>query len=241
MNKLDKNYTDLLQDILDNGVEKKDRTGTGTISVFGRQIRHNMKDGFPLLTTKKMPFKTIVTELLWFLRGDTNIKYLVDNNCHIWDGDAYKNYFSTYKKDLGNGTFESNGGDSFYEPDESTTYGKIRPFTQEEFINKIKTDDKFAERWGELGPIYGAGWRRWNSITKKWWDDPEYQGYGADTRSGWEYGETQIDQIQNLINDLKTNPDSRRLMVNAWNVADLPITDYRTDDELYQDYLKNFE
>ena len=92
MNKLDKTYTDLLQDILDNGVEKKDRTGTGTISVFGRQIRHKMSEGFPLLTTKKMPFKTMVTELLWFLRGDTNIKYLVDNNCHIWDGDAYKNY-----------------------------------------------------------------------------------------------------------------------------------------------------
>ncbi|MFM7982802.1 MAG: thymidylate synthase, partial [Candidatus Fonsibacter sp.] len=92
MNKLDKDYQALLQDILDNGVEKKDRTGTGTLSVFGRQIRHKMSEGFPLLTTKKMPFKTIVTELLWFLRGDTNIKYLVDNNCHIWDGDAYKNY-----------------------------------------------------------------------------------------------------------------------------------------------------
>jgi thymidylate synthase len=92
MNKLDKDYQALLQDILDNGTRKGDRTGTGTISVFGRQIRHKMSDGFPLLTTKKMPFKTIVTELLWFLRGDTNIKYLVDNNCHIWDGDAYKNY-----------------------------------------------------------------------------------------------------------------------------------------------------
>ena len=84
MNKLDQQYTKLLQDILDNGVTKQDRTGTGTISVFGRQIRHNMKDGFPLLTTKRMPFKTIVTELLWFLQGNTNIKYLVDNNCHIW-------------------------------------------------------------------------------------------------------------------------------------------------------------
>ena len=92
MNNIDKQYQALLQDILDNGVEKKDRTGTGTISVFGRQIRHKMSDGFPLLTTKKMYFKGIVTELIWFLRGDTNIKYLVDNNCHIWDGDAYKNY-----------------------------------------------------------------------------------------------------------------------------------------------------
>ena len=96
MNNIDKKYTELLQDILDNGIEKKDRTGTGTISVFGRQIRHKMIEGFPILTTKKMAFKTMVTELLWFLRGDTNIKFLVDNNCHIWDGDAYKNYCNAY-------------------------------------------------------------------------------------------------------------------------------------------------
>jgi thymidylate synthase len=92
MNNIDKQYQKLLQDIIDNGVEKKDRTGTGTISVFGRQIRHKMSEGFPLITTKKMAWKTLVTELLWFLRGDTNIKYLVDNGCYIWDGDAYKNY-----------------------------------------------------------------------------------------------------------------------------------------------------
>jgi thymidylate synthase len=96
MNNIDKKYTELLQDILDNGIEKKDRTGTGTISVFGRQIRHKMSEGFPLLTTKKMAFKTMVTELLWFLKGDTNIKFLVDNNCHIWDGDAYKKYENSY-------------------------------------------------------------------------------------------------------------------------------------------------
>jgi len=94
MNKLDKQYQDLLQSILDYGVEKQDRTGTGTKSIFGYTIRHNMQDGFPLLTTKKMAWKTMVTELLWFLRGDTNIKFLVDNNCHIWDGDAYKNYLA---------------------------------------------------------------------------------------------------------------------------------------------------
>jgi thymidylate synthase len=98
INKLDKQYTDLLQDILDNGVTKQDRTGTGTISVFGRQIRHNMKDGFPLLTTKKMAWKTMVVELLWFLRGDTNIKFLIDNNCHIWDGDAYQAYLRECEK-----------------------------------------------------------------------------------------------------------------------------------------------
>ena len=92
MNKLDKQYTDLLQDILNNGVVKSDRTGTGTISIFGRQIRHNMQDGFPLITTKKMVWKSVVTELMWFLKGDTNIKYLVDNDCHIWNGDCFSHY-----------------------------------------------------------------------------------------------------------------------------------------------------
>jgi thymidylate synthase len=207
MNKLDKTYTDLLQDILDNGTPKSDRTGTGTISVFGRQIRHKMSEGFPLLTTKKMPFKTIVTELLWFLRGDTNIKYLVDNGCNIWNGDAFSNY-NKYVWKLIN----------------------LELLTQEEFINKIKTDDEFANKWGELGPIYGKQWRKWDVKPT------------MNSETGEIFiGNVWIDQIQNLINDLKTNPDSRRLMVNAWNVADLPVTDYRTDDEIYQDYLKNFE
>jgi thymidylate synthase len=188
MNKLDKQYTDLLQTILEHGVDKKDRTGTGTKSIFGYTIRHNMKDGFPLLTTKKMPFKTIVTELLWFLQGNTNIKYLVDNNCHIWDGDAYKNYQLLM---IGN------------EPE------KILSMT--EFIDKIKTDDKFAKKWGDLGPIYGKQWRKWNGVIKK----------SINGTKLFSTGFTQIDQIQNLINDLKTNPDSRRLMVNAWNVGEL--------------------
>jgi thymidylate synthase len=185
MNNIDKKYTDLLQDILNNGVKKQDRTGTGTISVFGRQIRHKMSEGFPLLTTKKMPFKTIVTELLWFLRGDTNIKYLVDNGCNIWNGDAYKRYSII----AGMST-------------------QVESLTQEEFINKIKTDDEFAKTWGELGPIYGKQWRSWRT-------EDEY----LDGVSYFKY--PPIDQIKNLINDLKTNPDSRRLMVNAWNVGEL--------------------
>jgi len=148
-NQLDIQYLDLLEYILDNGVEKKDRTGTGTLSVFGHQIRHNMQDGFPLLTTKKMAWKTMVTELLWFLRGDTNIKFLHDNGCHIWDGD---------------------------------------------YVKSGRTD-------GELGPIYGAQWRSWPA---------------------WIQGDLEdIDQIANLISELKTNPDSRRLMVSAWNVGEL--------------------
>jgi thymidylate synthase len=194
MNNLDKQYQDLLQDILDNGVTKSDRTGTGTISVFGRQIRHKMSEGFPVLTTKKMAWKTMVTELLWFLRGDTNIKFLVDNGCHIWDGDAYKNYCLSYKD-----------GHEFYE-DETVK----RSYTQEEFINKIKTDDEFAKKWGSLGPVYGAQWRNWGNF---FYDNPDPDGDG--------FRHLKVDQIQNLINDLKTNPDSRRLMVNAWNVGEL--------------------
>lgn len=152
MNNLDKRYQELLQDILDNGVKKEDRTGTGTISVFGRQIRHKMSEGFPLLTTKKMPFKTIVTELLWFLRGDTNIKFLVDNGCHIWNGDAWKNYQNKVsKQDL-------------------LKDGVLR---YEWFVDKIKTDDEFANKWGELGPVYGAGWRNWGGDS----DDKLYEDY----------------------------------------------------------------
>ena len=179
MNNLDTRYQALLQDILDNGVEKKDRTGTGTLSVFGRQIRHKMSEGFPLLTTKKMAWNVMVAELLWFLRGDTNIKFLLDYDCHIWDGDAYKNYAAKTSMDVG---------------------GQL---TKEEFIKQIKTDEEFAKKWGDLGPIYGKQWRNWNEFSEPGWDS------------------FKIDQIQNLINELKTNPDSRRLMVSAWNVGQL--------------------
>jgi thymidylate synthase len=152
-----------------------------------------MKDGFPLLTTKRMPFKTIVTELLWFLRGDTNIKYLVDNNCHIWDGDCYHNYLKNVDlQDINSRKYED---------------GTLTAYDKEGFINKIKTDDEFAKKWGELGPIYGKQWRDWGS--KKEYGQGESIMYGGQ------------DQIANLINDLKTNPDSRRLMVNAWNVGEL--------------------
>jgi len=182
MNNLDKQYQELLRTILEYGVDKKDRTGTGTKSIFGYTVRHNMKNGFPLLTTKKMAFKTMVTELLWFLRGDTNIKYLVENGCNIWNGDAYKNYASV----------ECNP------PHDHS-------LSMSEFIEKIKTNDEFAKKWGELGPIYGKQWRSWRTI-----DDSEIRLHTYET-----------DQIANLINDLKTNPDSRRLMVNAWNVGEL--------------------
>ena len=172
MNKLDKQYQELLSTILEYGVDKSDRTGTGTKSIFGYTIRHNMADGFPLLTTKKMAVKTMMTELKWFLKGDTNIQYLVQNNCNIWNGDAYKNFT----------TEVHNTHSDYYEPIE-----------RDKFIERIKTDDAFAKGFGDLGPIYGKQWRDFNGV----------------------------DQIKNLIDDLKTNSDSRRLMVNAWNVGEL--------------------
>ena len=181
MNNLDKKYQQLLSDIIEFGVEKEDRTGTGTISEFGHQFRHKMSEGFPLLTTKKMHWKSIVTELLWFLRGDTNIKFLLDYDCHIWDGDAYKRYKNVY---------DIESRESKYALEE---LHMLSDLTKEQFTNRIKSDNEFAKKWGDLGPIYGKQWRDW-------------------------YG---IDQITNLIYELKTNPDSRRLMVSAWNVDEL--------------------
>ena len=136
MNDLDKNYQWLLENIIQIGDMRSDRTGTGTHSVFGRQLRHCMCDGFPLLTTKKMAVKSIMTEFKWFLKGDTNIKYLVDNGCNIWNGDAYRNFLKSFSHD--------------------------RQETLDEFIEKIKGDGEFAAKWGELGPIYGKQWRDWN-------------------------------------------------------------------------------
>ena len=184
MKHLDEKYQDILLNLLHSGVEKDDRTGTGTLSVFGKQFRHNMADGFPLLTTKKMAWKTMVTELLWFLRGDTNIKYLIDNGCNIWNGDAYKKYTTELE------THYLEGGDIY---------------TKAEFIEEIKNDENgFAKKWGELGPIYGKQWRDWD---------------GRQERDGsYDMG---LDQMANLIFQLKRNPDSRRLMVNAWNVGEL--------------------
>jgi len=183
MNSLDEQYRGLLAEVLYNGVKKEDRTGTGTLSRFGMQIRHDMSKGFPILTTKKVSWKAMVTELKWFLRGDTNIKYLLDNNCHIWDGDAYKQY------------------------ERLCTYDGHEPrHSKEELMDLIQNNPSFSH-YGNLGPIYGKQWREWR---KHKWDK-------IDMESHIEF----VDQIQNLINELKTNPDSRRLMVSAWNVGEL--------------------
>jgi thymidylate synthase len=175
-----KQYLDLLKDIKENGTKKMDRTGTGTISVFGRQIRFDLSQGFPAVTTKKLFLRGIIHELLWFLQGSTNIKYLVDNDVHIWDDWPFR----AYMEKTGQKLPESNGDE---------WRAKIKEFTE-----KIKPDEKFAQEFGELGPVYGYQWRSWPA------PDGRY-----------------IDQIQQAIDTIKTNPDSRRIIVSAWNVADI--------------------
>jgi len=177
---VDESYLDLLEHIIKNGAVKTDRTGTGTRSVLGYQMRFNLSDGFPLLTTKKVPIKSIIHELLWFMRGDTNLKYLADNNVHIWDEWPYKAFLIRNKLKVPKTNSEEwNTG--------------IR-----EFIEKIKNDENFAKDYGNLGPIYGYQWRSWPTQNGK-----------------------HIDQLAGIIEEIKKNPDSRRLIISAWNVADL--------------------
>jgi thymidylate synthase len=173
-------YLDLLQDIKDNGVKKTDRTGVGTISVFGRQLRFDLSEGFPAVTTKKLFMRGIIHELIWFLQGSSNIKYLVDNDVHIWDEWPYKHYLMEQGKEV---------------PDSNSEEWKkgIKEFTE-----KIKVDDKFAKKWGELGPVYGYQWRNWPTPDGK-----------------------HIDQIKKAVDTIKSSPDSRRIIVSAWNVADI--------------------
>lgn len=173
-------YLDLLQDIKDNGSLRTDRTGTGTKSVFGRQLHFDLRKGFPAVTTKNLFLRGIIHELLWFLQGDSNIEYLVKNDVHIWDEWPYRAYLQKQGKPVPNSSSEE------------WKAGK------KEFTERIKTDHAFAEEYGELGPVYGHQWRHW----------PDGKG-----------GE--IDQITRAIDMIKTTPDSRRIIVSAWNVADI--------------------
>jgi thymidylate synthase len=175
-----KQYLDLLTDINENGAIKSDRTGTGTKSLFGRQIRFDLNKGFPAMTTKRLFLRGIIHELLWFLQGDNNIEYLVKNDVHIWDEWPYR----AYLKMLGKPVPDSNS---------KQWLEGIKKFTE-----KIKNDHEFAKKYGSLGPVYGYQWRHWPN------------GKGGE-----------IDQIKNLIDTLKSNPDSRRIIVSAWNVADI--------------------
>lgn len=201
-------YLDLLQHILDTGVKKEDRTGTGTISIFGYQMRFDLSKGFPLLTTKRVPFKLIASELLWFIKGDTNIRYLLEHNNHIWDEWAFKKWVESN---------EYNGPDM-------TDFG-LRAAKDEEFAKvldeqmkifhvKVRTDDEFAKKYGELGPVYGKQWRSWPS----------------------DNGET-IDQLKNVIEQIKRNPNSRRLIVSAWNPAEVDEMALPPCHTLFQFYV----
>ncbi len=162
-----KQYLELCKHVMDNGIRKEDRTNTGTTSLFGHQSRYNLQDGFPLVTTKRVHLKSIIHELLWFIKGDTNIKYLVENDVRIWNEWPYE----LFRK--------------------SNEYNNE---TMEEFIEKVKSDNEFANKYGELGPVYGAQWRNFEGV----------------------------DQLENLINDLKNNPTSRRLIISSWNPPQIP-------------------
>ena len=221
MNNVDKQYFALLEHLISKGKSKNDRTGTGTISVFDYTMRFNMDEGFPLLTSKKMFTKGILHELIWFLRGDTNIKYLVDNDVHIWDGDAYKNFIKKY---------EGRDGEIILPPDDYINdAGEL--LSREEFINKIKTDDDFSKNWGELGPVYGKQWRSWNKFNHK-------KTFGS---SDYEVVNKPVDQIANLINDLKTNPDSRRLIVSAWSPSEIDLMTLPPCHYVFQCYTEEME
>ncbi len=173
-----KQYLDLVRHIRDHGTLKEDRTGTGTVSIFGYQMRFNLADGFPLVTTKRVHLKSILYELLWFIKGDTNIKYLVQNGVGIWNDWPYQNWL----RETG-------------QAQNLQMYSSEWRLVMKEFIERIKSDDTFARQYGDLGPVYGKQWRNFGGV----------------------------DQLTNLVNDIKTNPDSRRLIVSAWNPQDIPV------------------
>ena len=173
-----KQYLDLVRHIRDHGTIKEDRTGTGTVSIFGYQMRFNLADGFPLVTTKRVHLKSILHELLWFIKGDTNIKYLVQNGVSIWNDWPYQNWL----RETG-------------QAQNLQIYSSEWRLVMKEFIERIKSDDTFARQYGDLGPVYGKQWRNFGGV----------------------------DQLTNLVNDIKTNPDSRRLIVSAWNPQDIPV------------------
>lgn len=183
-----KQYLDFIDHILKNGNKKSDRTGTGTISTFGYQMRFDLNQGFPLLTTKKVHMRSIIHELLWFISGSTNIKYLVDNGVKIWNDWPYEKF------------------------KQSSEYNNE---TLDEFVNKIKEDNEFAMKWGELGPVYGHEWRHFD---------------GQDTS---------VDQLQWVIDEIKRNPNSRRLIVNSWQAAYIDRMALPPCHMMFQFYVSN--
>ncbi|QIC18437.1 thymidylate synthase [Lactobacillus iners] len=210
MTKLEQPYLDLLQKIMLEGHDKSDRTGVGTRSIFGAQMHFDLSEGFPIITTKHVPFGLIKSELLWFLRGDTNIKFLLEHKNHIWDEWAFKNWVSST---------EYNGPDmtNFGLRQQTDEFFNIKYQEQMKiFTEKILSDATFSKKYGDLGNVYGAQWRRWQTSR----------------------GDT-IDQLGNVIEQIKTNPDSRRLIVSAWNPEDIPNVALPPCHVLFQFYVND--
>ncbi|TPR20096.1 thymidylate synthase [Apilactobacillus timberlakei] len=207
---LEDTYLNLAKYILENGHKKGDRTGTGTISIFGYQMRFDLSKGFPLLTTKKVPFGLIKSELLWFLHGQTNIKYLLQHKNHIWDEWAFKNFVQSKDYD---GPDMTNFG---LRANEDKEFKKVYLAEKKKFCQKILDDDDFADKYGDLGLVYGSQWRHWKKST----------------------GGT-IDQIKNVIEQIKTNPNSRRLIVSAWNPEDIPSMALPPCHTMFQFYVND--
>ena len=221
MNKVDTQYLALLDDILSNGEKKKDRTGVGTYSVFGRQMRFDMREGFPLLTTKKIFTKPMIYEQLWFLRGGDNIKYLVDNGVNIWNEWPHQRYMRELKDRELMLEISIKNADTYDDTPFEVKNMKARvdehpTLTLAEFVEKIKTDDKFAKVWGDLGPVYGKQWVDWKKYTTT-----DSVGLTDKFPSMKNLNVSGVNQIANLIDDLKHNPDSRRHLVTAWNPGEL--------------------
>ena len=201
-------YLDLLKHVLEKGTKKMDRTGTGTVSVFGYQMRFDLNEGFPLLTTKRVPFRLIASELLWFIKGDTNIRYLLKNNNNIWNEWAFKNWVESdeYKgpdmTDFGNRSLKDPEFNELYQAE------------MDKFKSRILEDEGFASKYGELGPVYGKQWRSWETSR----------------------GES-IDQLKNVINQIKNNPDSRRHLVVGYNPGDVEFMSLPPCHSLFQFYV----
>ncbi|HCJ4456545.1 TPA: thymidylate synthase [Listeria innocua] len=203
-----KQYLDLEKYVLENGTQKGDRTGTGTISTFGYQMRFDLQEGFPIMTTKRVPFKLVVSELLWFLHGDTNIRYLLQHNNNIWNEWAFERFVKSadYKgEDM---------TDFGLRAERDPAFKEVYQAEMEKFKTRILEDETFANKYGELGNIYGKQWREWKTSQ----------------------GET-IDQLADLIEMIKTNPNSRRLIVSAWNPEDIPNMALPPCHSLFQFYV----
>ena len=201
-------YLDLAHEVLEMGHAKGDRTGTGTRSLFGRQMRFDMAEGFPLLTTKRVPFGLIKSELLWFLQGNTNIRFLLEHNNHIWDEWAFKNWIES--ADYTGPDMTDFGRRSLVDEAFKSQYDEQHQL----FVDRILADDAFAKQYGELGDVYGAQWRHWRKV-----------------QGGF------IDQIDDVVNQIKTNPNSRRLIVTAWNPEDVPSQALPPCHTLFQFYV----